>query len=490
MKRLGVALALLVSLLAAAPAAAAPNLETGIEDEALLLTRPNEAPPVVAQWKQMGIEVVRLHARWNVLAPAQRGGPYDWRELDRAVEILRAADLKIMLTITGPGPAWSSLKPGKGDPLWEPDPAAFGRFARDVASRYRLSVDRYIIWNEPNIPGWLMPQWDCKGRRCTLAAPHVYRRLVRAAVPAIRGVDPSAEILMGELAPIGESRGRSNATRIAPLPFLRAMACVDNRYKRIRGGRCRGFKPARADSFGYHPHGVKNAPDMVNRDRDEAQVADLPRLFKVLDRLSGMKRLLPARTRRFDVHLTEFGYQTSPPDHAVGITLAQQVRYLQQTAYIAWRHARIRSLVHYQWFDEPVHYRGPANLAYAGWQSGLMLVNGIPKPSYHAFPHPFVIDRAPRARSARFWGQVRPGGTHVVTLQRRARGSNQWTAVAAIPTDVRGFFSRTMPVDSTAEYRFSWRHPNPTPYMAEEQFSGIVAPGAKLPRRLKASTAP
>ena len=54
------------------------------------------------------------------------------------------------------------------------------------------------------------------------------------------------------------------------------------------------------------------------------------------------------------MHLTEFGYQTSPPDHAIGVTLAQQTRYLQQASYLAWRRPRVRGLSFYQWDDEPV----------------------------------------------------------------------------------------------------------------------------------------
>ena len=65
---------------------------------------------------------------------------------------------------------------------------------------------------------------------------------------------------------------------------MRGMGCVDDDYRTVRTGLCRGFKAAKADSFGYHPHPLKLAPDMVNQDPDEAQFADLSRLFKVLDR--------------------------------------------------------------------------------------------------------------------------------------------------------------------------------------------------------------
>ena len=68
----------------------------------------------------------------------------------------------------------------------------------------------------------------------------------------------------------------------------------------------------------------------------------------MLDRLTRMGRIVAPR-RKFDVHLTEFGYQTSPPDHEVGVSLGRQSRYLQQAAYLAWRTPRVRNLTQYQW---------------------------------------------------------------------------------------------------------------------------------------------
>ena len=50
--------------------------------------------------------------------------------------------------------------------------------------------------------------------------------------------------------------------------------------------------------------------------------------------------------------------------------------------------------------------------AYAGWQSGLRFVNDKAKPAFKTFANPFFIDQRPGSRSARLWGQVRPGVTH------------------------------------------------------------------------------
>jgi hypothetical protein len=486
---------------AAAPVRAA-GLEIGMEDERLLLSDPARAPQAVAAWRALGVDVVRIHAHWWEIAPAgsaarkpagfRASDPadrrYRWGRLDFAVAIVRAAGMRVMLTVTGPGPLWASRSPRLRNPRWWPRATDFGAFARAVAARYGAQVDRYLIWNEPNQPGWLQPQSTCGRRRvCTPIAPHVYRGLVRAAVPAIHAADPGSEVLLGELAPIGNP-AISDKTPIAPLPFLRAMACVDRAYRTVRGGRCAGFRPARADAVGYHPHPLLNAPDQRNQDPDEAQFADLGRLFTVLDRLRARRRLLAGDA----VHLTEFGYQTSPPDRAAGIALGLQSRYLQQAGFIAWRAPRLRSLSFYEWEDEPVISRGPGTLAYSGWQSGLRFVTGKPKPALSTFAAPFVIDRPPGRSSALAWGQVRPDAERAVTLLIRPRGLTKFRELAQVTTAADGGWARRIAVTPGAAYRYRW---TPAPTLADPapapRLSGIVdlARNERSPLRAAAAQA-
>ena len=356
-----------------------------------------------------------------------RSHRYDWTTLDRAIDLTRAAGMKVMLSVTGPGAAVDLAgAAARTTRATSRTRTLFALFAQAVATRYRDRVDRYLIWNEPNIAGWLEPQQTCVARRvCVPASPHIYRGLVRAARPAIERADPGAQVLLGELAPRGH-RAISTRSPVSPLPFLRELACVDRRYKRMRRGPCRGFKPARADAFGYHPHGVEFGPEDPNPDRDQAQIGDLPRLFSVLDRLTRMGRIVAPR-RKFDVYLTEFSYQTSPPDHEVGVSLGRQARYLQQAAYLAWRLPRVRNLTQYQWRDEPVIVRGRGVKSYSGWQSGLRYVNDKPKPAMRAFLRPFVIDARP-ARAGRDVLGPDPAG------ERRADGHG--AAAAAGPEGV------------------------------------------------------
>ena len=178
-----------------------------------------------------------------------------------------------MLNVTGPGPLWVSRRAERGEPRYDPDPKLFGEFARAVAERYGDRVDRYILWNEPNLAGWLSPQASCVGTRCSSVAPHLYRALVRSRLPAgARGRPRTPQVLIGALAPRGDELRRENAKH-RPLAFLRAFGCVDAKFKKLTTGRCRGFQPATADGFAFHPHGVLTSPETPFANPDDVSFA-------------------------------------------------------------------------------------------------------------------------------------------------------------------------------------------------------------------------
>jgi hypothetical protein len=467
LRLLALAAALVLSAAAAPSAAhAAANLETGIADDAVLFReKPADAARSVAAWQSLGIDNVRVFAKWGAISPASGGrrppagfdaanpqSPgYDWSGLDRAVALVRGARMTVTLTVTGPGPLWATSQPSAGDPRLRPRPELFGRFARAVALRYGANVDRYIVWNEPNVPLWLKPQFNCRGRRCTPASPHLYRRLALAAYPAIHAADRNATVLIGALAPRGQNPRARNAT-MRPLPFLRALGCVSERLRRVRTGDCRGFHPARADAIAYHPHGVRRAPDVPNPNEDEASLADLPRLERLLDGIqrSGGLRNSRGRTRRFDLYFSEYGYQTRPPDRVDGVRPAEQAKWLQQAAYIAWRNPRVKNLTQYVWRDEQV-FDGRKS----GWQSGLLFRNARTKPALRGFSQPFWTDQTVARGSVRLWGQVRPGGAQTVRIQRSTPGSNRWATIRTMRTDRRGFFAMRARVTKRVDYRFT-----------------------------------
>jgi len=466
-----IAVVLLAATLVPAAARASSTMETGIADDAAVLYEPDDtkAASTVAQWAKLGIDDVRIFVQWQSIAPGlgdakppagfKSADPsstgYNWARVDRAVKLVSAAGMRPMLVVTGPGPLWASQVPARHNIRYKPRPDLFGQFARAVALRYAGAIDRYIIWNEPNLPLWLQPQNSCPGGHCVPYAPHLYSRLVRAAYASLKGVDPSATVLFGALAPNGENATKPNA-KTRPLAFIRSMGCVKVTLKRDRSGPCSSFKALTADGFAYHPHSTLRPPDEPQPDPDNASIGDLPRLERTLDLTQRADGLKKAGGGKFGLYLTEWGYQTRPPDKKRGVSLAKQSRYLQQGAYIAYKDPRVKLLTQYEWRDEPIRHSSQGD-PYAGWQSGLFFVSGKAKPSLATFANPFFIADKPRSRTVRLWGQVRPGVSHTVTVERRKPGTRSWTRVRQLVTNGDGYWTLSRTVTATTDYRFTWQ---------------------------------
>lgn len=436
--------ALIAALLLFAAPARAAGPEIGIADDRILMAGGPLADQTVAEWAELGVQHVRLLALWSRIVPNDPEGPYQWGPLDGAVDRVVAAGMTPMLTLTGPGPLWTSRRSERGEPRYDPDPKLFAEFAEAVAERYADRVNRYIIFNEPNLGTWLRPQASCNRSGCTSVSPHLYRALVRASYPVVHAADPDAQVLVGSMSSRGGAVRHEDATH-RPLAFLRAFGCVDRRFRKLTTGRCRNFKPAPADGLAFHPHGGLTPPDRPFHDRDDVNVVSIGRLVSTLDRLTRAKRVNPS-VRRLGIYIDEYGYQTNPPDRIAGISLTQQDQWLQRAGYEAWRNPRVKLLTHYLYFDEPCAQSSDCG----AWQSGLRFVDGRSKPALRHYPAPFVLD----ARRNRLWGQVRRRDADAVTVQRRSRGSSRWRTIGTRTTDAQGYWSWTKRLVPGASYRY------------------------------------
>jgi hypothetical protein len=93
---------------------------------------------------------------------------------------------------------------------------------------------------------------------------------------------------------------------------------------------------------------------------------DIDRLIGVMTQLYGKKQLW----------ITEYGYQTNPPDTFYGVSWATQAAYLREAYRIARANPRIGLLTWFLLRDSP---------SLAAWQSGLITTRGVKKPSFAAF---------------------------------------------------------------------------------------------------------
>lgn len=230
------------------------------------------------------------------------------------------------------------------------------------------------------------------------------------------------------------------------------MACVDRKLRPISGGRCANFTPIPADAFGHHPYKFFGSPTRRSPKADDAAIGDGHRLLRTLDRLQARGRIVKSSRGRFKVFYTEFGYQTDPPDPFAGISLRSHSRFLQQAAYLVWRTPRLNGLNQFRLTDGPLR-RARGLRRYAEFQSGLLFRNRRQKPAYRSFADPFVID------GSRFWGQVRPGGRHTVSLQHRRGARGSFRTVRRARTDNAGYF-RVRLRRRRGQYRYVYQAPS------------------------------
>ena len=439
-----------------APARADRTADVSIMDDQLLL-RPNKTPQAINRdmrlFRQLGFDRLRISAYWNQIAPGalQTSKPafnaadphstaYNFSLLDRIVIGASSHGLKVMVSITTPGPYWAMGNPGRRNAVWKPSPTEFAAFAEAVTRRYARVVDHWAISNEPNQQQWLQPQSE-NGKAF---APHHYRRMVQVAYPRIKSADPTSLVLIGELASVG-STSVGIRRGIKPLRFWRTMACRDRRYRRMQSGSCASFRPIPGDAVGHHPYQFTD-PSRRSLHRDDAAMGDGLRLLRAVDAIQRRGGL--TRRGRFNMYYTEFGYQTNPPDPFAGVSLGLQRHFLSKASYLAWRTPRIKEINQFRLTDGPINRRA-GRRGYLEFQSGLLFVNRRKKPSYRAFQHPFFVNRGS------FWGQIRVGnGPYTVRVQRLI-GRRGWITLLQLPVNnQRGYFSRFLPGRRPGLYRY------------------------------------
>ena len=76
------------------------------------------------------------------------------------------------------------------------------------------------------------------------------------------------------------------------------------------------------------------------------------------------------------IWVTEYGYQTSPPDRLFGVSYTTQARYVHQALALARKTRRIDMFVWFLIRDER---------RLSGWQSGVITSRGARKPAFRAF---------------------------------------------------------------------------------------------------------
>ena len=430
-----------------------------VQDDAELLFRGSRrAEQAIERLDRAGVRAVRVTAGWSQLAPAPRAtvrprfdaadpGAYraeGWRPIDRAVRLARERGMAVMVDIGFWAPVWATAGDTSQRPRQGIDPREFAAFARAVARRYADDVGTFTLWNEPNHSGFFGPQR--RGGRP--ASPHLYRRMVTAAYPAVKAEAPDATVLVGGLAAYGRRNG------IPPLEFLRELACVDHRLRPIETGECATFKRLPGDGFAHHPFSTNTAPDKVERSAspDDVPLARIGKLVGLLERLASDGRIDP---RLRNVYLTEYAYETNPPDPGVRYDPARAARSIAFAEALAAREPRVRSFAQFMVRDLPGTTGGPPAGDIPDWQSGLLFADGTPKPLATVLPAPLHVERVD-SQFVRLWGRVR-AGTGRRRVRVEARRDGPWRLVIDGRTDRRGIVEAEQPARRGTVFRIGRR---------------------------------
>ena len=387
-------------------ASASAGIQYGIQDDAWLSS--GSLPDRLAILDQLGPDVVRYTLRWDQIArkrPAHAVNPndkaYDWRASDSLLRGLRAHHIAALVTLYG-SPRWAN---GNAAPNVVPlSKWSLSSFATAAAKRYPW-VRLWEVWNEPNLRRFLRPN-----------SPAVYvTRLLNPTYDALHALRRGIRVAGGATSP------RPTPSGIGPVQFMRGMRAAH----------------ARLDAYSHHPYPSSRfeTPSRANCHHctDILTMARLPELIREVRRDFGPKR----------IWLTEYAYQTNPPDQAVGVLPALQALYLDQAAYLAYKAPQVDVLIHFLIRDE----RSPGS-----WQSGLLTATGSRKPAFQAFAIPLTELSRSGSRTV-LWGQVRPGsGRQRYLLQRFGGGG--WNDVGGGMLTTQGrYFQRTVNARPGARYR-------------------------------------
>jgi hypothetical protein len=364
-----------VALLAATASQASRYMRVGIYDEAQTLYGP--VPQTFALFKQLHVQEVRLNLYWGGKYGVARTRPknatnpndpaYDWTLYDRTVNYAAQAGVHVLFSVYGT-PAWANGDKGMNvAPTRSTD---LRNFVLAAARRYggawpgddgRLlpAVKEWLAWNEPNNPLFLSPQYKKTSKGWVMQSAIDYAQICNAVYSGVHAsLFVGERVACGGTAPRGNNDPSSSRPSISPLAFL-------------RGAKKAGLKTF--DAWAHHPYyaGPSDQPTTKpvtakGAPATAVTLGNLNDLIHLVTQLYGNKR----------IWITEYGYQTNPPDPLFGVSYAKQALYLKQAFGIARKNPRIDMMLWFLLKDEP---------DLAGWQSGLITYSGKKKPSFNAF---------------------------------------------------------------------------------------------------------
>jgi hypothetical protein len=338
---------------------AAPRMPVGFYDDYSFRWSPDLKNNLLAAEKA-GASIIHVTADWSQIAAKQPANPangddpaYTIADLDNLVASAPRYGLQVMINISG-APKWAN---GGNPPNVPPtNMSTLTTFAHMLARRYNGygthgRVNRWSVWNEPNLGLFLTPQFS--GSKIVSVAK--YLQIYKAAYAGIKSGNPTALVAVGETS----NRGRNTPLKpadpgedtVAPATFAHLLSQLDPKLP--------------FDAWATHPYPTD--PYLGPTQKVQYPNVTLTRINQFGQDLRKWFH------RRVPIWITEYGEQTKP-QYPGGVTYAQQALYAKQALQLAQASPYVEMFTWFTIRDSP-----------ATWQSGLEQNNGTKKPSYAVF---------------------------------------------------------------------------------------------------------
>jgi hypothetical protein len=317
-----------------------------------------------------GVTTTRYDVFWSAVAPSRPASPrdpadpaYDWSRVDAVLRGFAERGITPIVSVYN-APTWATggryEPPGYQINTATPDPDDFADFMAALATRYSgdtsaadgetlPEVRHFEIWNEPNLSGFLRPQFE----GATPASLDAYAAMVKAAHPAMKEANPDAIVIAG----VGGPRGSTGETGIGAIDWL-------------QGLKQRGIP---LDAYSQHIYPAAGPLEPTDA------LPSWSSIGRFLEEIDGFRPGLP-------FYITEAGYTTATtPYRDTAVTEEQQAEYLTQIYSLPQlRTEQVKAVV---WFNLEDN---------ANWPGGLLREGLERKPSYQRFVD--VVDAQGGAR--------------------------------------------------------------------------------------------
>lgn len=440
-------LALLLVLAAAlVPAGTARASEAGLVTDLTWGATAAEQDRTVTAIRDSGAKWVRLSIQWKNLEQAVPGAYDTWwlAHVDRAVDLADAAGLNVLMMVYD-APPWASGSASRNTPRY---PADYANFMRFVATRWSEKIDAYEIWNEQNI-----------ARFWTNPSAAEYTRLLQAAYPAVKAVDPTAPVVFGGLS-------------------TSDYAYVEATY----AAGARGY----FDVMAVHPYTYcgTGSPDEIRRTADGRIARDAFLAYREV------RASMLARGDDKPIWLTEFGWNTATvgcdPSRGFwqgGVSEALQASYLTRSFELFALDSYLGPAFAYNLRNN--YWEKDADSAEARY--GLLRTDFSPKPAYEAFRA--VAGLAPAPPPSPTPPPPPPPGPRVELTAPTEGAATSGSLAFAARASAEGGVARVsfyvdgtlVKIDTSAPYTFKWgnfKRLAAGPHVAEARaydWSGAVA---------------